>query len=266
MRRLRFIVGTLLGVLVLVLGPGVSAAGGPGEGAVSGSSDDEGVEGDIEITDPGTPASTGGGGGGPICHYEDLKYTTQDEQRNEIRPEETRPGVWGWWVCDDGTQEFRFFPDEEPIDPVALARSVRMDPPGPDLRTNPPASARSLVNLETWFWAQGAGTLTAGTSLGPISVEVYAIPRHLVVDPGDGTGSFTCTDVAVAYDPARPASSQTTTCGHTYRRPGTFTATATLVYDVGFTSNVGVGGPLGTVEPSTSVTVTVRESQAVVTG
>jgi hypothetical protein len=38
------------------------------------------------------------------------------------------------------------------------------------------------------------------------------------------------------------------------------------VYDVAFTSNVGAGGPLGTIQRSSSTTLTVREAQALVNG
>lgn len=51
-----------------------------------------------------------------------------------------------------------------------------------------------------------------------------------------------------------------------YESAGVFTATATLTYDVGFTSNVGDGGSLGTITTVGSVEVTVREAQAVVSG
>jgi hypothetical protein len=257
------VVGVAGAVVVTLL---ASIAGPAAAGVTDGSNEDDTVSADVEVTLPGGPGS--GGGDGPVCHYEPPKYTTQDEQHNDIRPDEvTGPGVFGWLICDDGTSEFIFFPDAQPIDPVVLARSVQLSPPPPDLRTNPDADARSLVGLETWFWAAGAGApLSRSASVGPVTVEVYATPRSLVVDPGDGTGTFVCTDLGTAYDMDRSASAQTTSCGHTYSRPGSYTATATLVYDVGFTSNVGEGGGLGTIEPSATASVTVVESQAVVVG
>jgi hypothetical protein len=263
MRRVTAVVVCVMALLALA---GTGHAQDDDDTFVGGSNDGEDVTGDVEVVLPGETGGDGGGGGGPICHYEEPRYTTQEDQREEIRPEETRPGVWGWLVCDDGTEQFIFFPDEAPIDPTVLARSVNLTPPAPDLRTNPDADATSLVNLETWFWAAGGSApMSQSASVGPVTVTVGATPRVLVVDPGDGSESFACTDFGTPYDTARPAQSQSTTCGYTYSRPGQYTATATLIYDVGFTSNVGVGGGLGTIEPSSSVTVTVQESQAVVT-
>jgi hypothetical protein len=265
MRRVTAIVVTVVALLALV---GTSHAQEDDDTFVGGNNDGDDVTGDVQVTIPGEDGSDGSGGGGPVCHYEPPKYTTQEEQANEIRPDEvTGPGVFGWLICDDGTSQFIFFPDAQPIDPVVLARSVQLSPPPPDLHTNPETDARSLVGLETWFWAAGAGApLSRSASVGPVTVEVYATPRSLVVDPGDGTGTFVCTDFGTAYDMDRPASAQTTSCGHTYARPGNYTASATLIYDVGFTSNVGGGGGLGTIEPSATASVTVVESQAVVVG
>jgi hypothetical protein len=46
-------------------------------------------------------------------------------------------------------------------------------------------------------------------------------------------------------------------------RAGNYTATATVVYDVSFTSNVGVSGGLGTIEPSSTLPMAVSEAQAI---
>lgn len=66
---------------------------------------------------------------------------------------------------------------------------------------------RTLVNLDTWFWAQGlTGQQVRGTSaLGLVAV---ATPGHVQITPGDGSASFTCEWVTAKSD----------ACHHTYRR------------------------------------------------
>ena len=96
-------------------------------------------------------------------------------------------------------------------------------------------------------------------------VTVSAQPSALIIDPGDGSGAFTCTGQPPAFDPTRSASSQQSSCTHVYDVAGNHEATATLVYDVSFTSNVGVDGDLGTIEASSTTPLTVNEAQAVVT-
>ena len=45
---------------------------------------------------------------------------------------------------------------------------------------------------------------------------------------------------------------------------GAYTLTATVTYEVGWSSSTGEGGGLGTLERSTSVPVAVLEAQAVI--
>lgn len=243
--------------------------------------DDDAAEATAVTTSPGqpgTPGSSGGGSNEPNCtkrdgtrgylRYEGLKYTTMKEQREVIRPEEQRPGVYLHVYCDDEWQRFDCFPEVPPaaqIDPVSLAESVRIVPKAPVLRTNP-ATGRHLVNLEAWFWAETWDGVEATATAGDVSVTVSAEPRALVVDPGDGSGPFTCTGPQPAYDSTKPARAQSSNCTHTYTRAGRYTATATIVYDVSFSSNVGVGGDLGTIEPDSTTSIVVHESQALVGG
>jgi hypothetical protein len=77
-----------------------------------------------------------------------------------------------------------------------------------------------------------------------------------------GTCPITCENPP-AYDPAVPAADQSSPCTHVYQRAATVTATATLVYETSFTSNVGAGGQLGTIEPTSTVALTVSEAQAI---
>jgi hypothetical protein len=274
-------------VLALTAVPGAAGAqaeddGRDGsDGFVSGTNDGRTATGTAGTTIPGGPgrsAGGGGGDGGPNCTksdgtrdyywYEGLLFTTMEEQRTEIRPEEQRPGVYLHIHCGDEYVGFEFFPDGEaaPVDPVALAESVRITPPAPVVVTNPEAGDH-LVEVEAWFWvANWAGVTAPPATAGTVTVNVSAQPTALVVDPGDDSPAFTCSGRPPAYDRSLPAEAQSSPCSHTYSRAGTFTATATLVYEVSFTSNVGVDRSLGTIETTTPVELAVREAQAIVVG
>jgi hypothetical protein len=208
-----------------------------------------------------------GGGGSVRCWYTDLKYTTQEEQRTEIRPEEQRPGAWGWLTCSNGSETFQFFP-EEAFDPEMLARSVVITPEIPELRTNPEIVDGHLVGLPSWYWVDPADwhPLIGSANAGPLTVWVTATPRELVVTAGDGAG-LRCAGGGTPYDTSRPASSQSSACTHTYVRAGNVVATATIVFDVTWTSNAGAGGGLGTITPPAEpVGIPVHHGEAIVTG
>jgi hypothetical protein len=274
-------------VLALTAVPGAAGAQGEDDGRdgsdgfVSGTNDGRTATGTAGTTIPGGPgrsAGGGGGDGGPNCTksdgtrdyywYEGLLFTTMEEQRTEIRPKEQRPGEYLHIHCGDEYVGFEFFPDGEaaPVDPVALAESVRITPPAPVVVTNPEAGDH-LVEVEAWFWvANWAGVTAPPATAGTVTVNVSAQPTALVVDPGDDSPAFTCSGRPPAYDRSLPAEAQSSPCSHTYSRAGTFTATATLVYEVSFTSNVGVDRSLGTIETTTPVELAVREAQAIVVG
>ena len=278
----------LLGLLIgttLLLWPTPAGAGGGGDGRDGGdvlidaTGDDDEATGTVEVDfpgGPGGPGTTGGGSSGPNCtksdgtrdylHYEGLQYTTMEDQYTEIRPEEQRPGVYLHVYCGDEYVDFQFFPDGPPvpqIDPRTLAESVTITPDAPGIRTSPVAG-QHLVNLDAWFWTEEWETVSESATAGFVTVTVTAEPSELIIDPGDGSASFTCAGPAEAYDDGAPASSQSSDCTYTYRRAGRFTATATVVYDVSFTSNIGVSGDLPAIDTDASVPLAVRESQAVV--
>jgi hypothetical protein len=66
---------------------------------------------------------------------------------------------------------------------------------------------RTLVNLDTWFWADGLkpNVLQGSSAFGLIA---YATPSRLVVTPGDGSAARTCQWVM----------SKSSSCAHYYRR------------------------------------------------
>jgi hypothetical protein len=243
-----------------------------GDRRATGTNNGDSATGTAEESVPAIPASGGGGNGGPNCTTSDgtpdyLRYgprlfSTMEEQRTLYHPDEQRPGEWLHLYCGGEWLDFVFLPEEQQVDPTTLARSVTITPAAPVLHTSPGAG-NHLVNVEAWFWAEMWEGISETARAGSVTVDVTAEPMSLVVDPGDGTAPFTCPGPQPVYNPNLPASTQSSNCTHTYLRAGNYTATATVVYDVSFTSNVGVNGDLGTIEPSSTTALAVAEAQAI---
>jgi hypothetical protein len=243
---------------------------GPGNQRATGTNNGDSATGTAQDSVPAIPA--GNGGGGPNCTKSDgtrdyLRYgprlfSTMEEQRTLYHPDEQRPGEWLHLYCGDQWLDFVFLPEVQQVDPTTLARSVTIRPAAPVLRTSPGAGDH-LVNVEAWFWAEMWEGVSETTTAGSVTVNVSAEPTALVVDPGDGTSPFTCPGPQPVYDLNLPASAQSSNCTHTYLRAGNYTATATVVYDISFTSNVGVNGNLGTIQPGSTTALAVAEAQAI---
>lgn len=122
---------------------------------------------------------------------------------------------------------------------------------------NPPV--RTLVNLDTWWWAEGAADPIRGTAaLGAVAIAFYP---QLEVDPGDGSGVFTCAFTATKSD----------TCVHVYRKASQgYNARMRIVYQIRFERFGGAplptppGLPAKFTSQWRDVTVPVREVQTVV--
>jgi hypothetical protein len=90
------------------------------------------------------------------------------------------------------------------VDQAREAMGLIVLPPA-TLSFNP--TARTLVNLDTWFWAQGlSGRDLRGTSA--FGLVAVATPARLVVTPGDGSAPVTC----------RWATFKSDRCAYAYRR------------------------------------------------
>ena len=245
---------------------------GPSNRRATATNNGDSATGTAEESVPAIPAGNGGGNDGPNCTRSDgtpdyLRYgprlfSTMDEQRTLYHPDEQRPGEWLHLYCGDEWLDFVFLLEEQQVDPTTLARSVTVTPSAPVLRTSPAVSDH-LVNVDAWFWAETWESISEPATAGSVSVSVTAEPTSLIVDPGDGTSPFTCPGPQPVYNLYLPASTQSSNCTHTYSRAGNYTATATIVYDVSFTSNVGVNGDLGTIEPSSATVLAVAEAQAI---
>lgn len=58
----------------------------------------------------------------------------------------------------------------------------------PELRSSP--NGRTLVNLPTWFWLEGAADEQTGSSA--FGLVAIATIKRLRIDPGDGSEAFSC--------------------------------------------------------------------------
>jgi hypothetical protein len=271
--RITYAAASLVVAVSFLTSAALPAAGDDfGDRRVTADNDGQNASGTAREEVPGHLVSSNHSGGGPNCtksdgtpdylRYEGLQYTTMEEQRTEIRPEEQRPGEYRHVYCGAERVGFFFFPDGEPVDPRFLAETVTITPSAPVLRTSP-AATDHLVDIEAWFWAESWEPIRRSATAGSVTVNVSAQPATLIVDPGDGSEPFTCDGPQPVYNLNLPASAQSSDCTHTYTRAGNYTATATLVYDISFTSNVGVNGGLGTIDPSSTTALAVAEAQAI---
>jgi hypothetical protein len=149
----------------------------------------------------------------------------------------------------------------------------------PNVGTSPPLlTAAAVVNLPTYVYLNPGSpgafenigtTATAGTGPGAVSATVTAVPQEVVwTTDGD---SFTC-DVpeapGVPYDPSYGTTPPADACTYTYTATGTYTLSATVMYEAAWTSkNAGDAyGDLGLV-PGATVTeqITVKQIASVIT-
>ncbi|GAA3302518.1 PKD domain-containing protein [Dactylosporangium vinaceum] len=248
----------------------------------------------VEVEDPADPGGPGGpgkGNGPRVCHnpltgteipcsvpgYGDLAddgcyYRPAVGQ--ELRAAEalggpvTPPDRWYIGSCgyppSATLTRFRIFAGGVVPDPAVLAaRAVReLNLPLPAIRVNPSPPAKQLAYLPTWLWldASSWGAKSATASVPGLSVTATAKPAKLVFSTGEGA-SVTCagrgTEWTRGTDPEKPSP----TCGHTYTRPGSYSLTATVTWQISWAG----GGQTGTVPDlvtTSTVALEVTESQA----
>lgn len=131
--------------------------------------------------------------------------------------------------------------DEKPPSLLEQARTAidALDFTTPTVGVSP--AGRTLVNLDTWFWLDGVQDEVTATAF---TVTARATIRSMTVDPGDGSGPFTCQPVATTAAMAEKS------CLHKYRRSSSrgsasvggraaYPVTVTTVYGLTFTSGGG---------------------------
>lgn len=157
----------------------------------------------------------------------------------------------------DPADPFGGLDDSEEALELALAQLAL---PEPAIGLAPPVGDH-LVGLPSWFWTDTPWTpLEVAAQLGTVTSTVTATPAELTFDPGDGGPAVTCDGPGAAWAPGRE---NPPPCGHTYRRSGAYTITATIAWQVTWTSTTGQGGPLPDQTTTAAVPITAEEAQAV---
>ena len=242
----------------------------------------------------GGGGGSGGGGSGVTCEryirLENIGHVYDDQGRT------LRPVVY---VCSDGStwEQWECIPGLNPDPPgpacdsgagpspaelfAALLQraAARVDIPLPGLRHtfDQPAddgTIRAVVRAETWWWTDAPlEPVVVDDQDGPIWVSVTATPGALEIDPGDGSGTLTCTS-QLAYNhnvsyhdqvPGEPRGA----CVHVYEQvfdevAATMSVTWTIAYE-GFAPGLGAqSGSLGTQTRDQSTAFPVKEIQSVV--
>jgi len=285
-------VALLLATLVTVV-PGLVAGPASAGGEHCGYDD----QGRYHCTNPGTPGDPGepgdpGGGssepscvlgglytfcvGTSACYYEPWHEPWQ--MPPGPKPSEDAQPIVRW--CLPGGYDVYGPPaptlmwlGDEP-QPPSLAEQAetavgQIDLTLPPLLTSP--HGRSLVNLPTWYWLDGANAEQVGTSA--FGLRAIATVQDIVVDTGDGS-SITCLWVSSSAEAE-------TSCAYTYdraSRDGTATWNARPAYEVAAHAtwslrfemdgvNVVIPGAPATLDgPSSTAVLRVDEVQSVVTG
>ncbi len=288
----------------LVAGPATAASAGDDLDCYTGGGTSYGCTDPGDEGQPGDPGDTGGtGGGDPAAPTCDLQGSTGTDWSDQNRgpnfcmgenvcfntdlldlsdppagdPPTGESKARVTW-CYDGVMGppniVRIFwsDEEEPPSLLEQAREAigNIDVGTAELQISP--TGRTLVNLDTWYWLDGAEQEVTGSSaFGLVAIATF---RSVSVDPGDGTGSFTCPLVTTAAAAEKD-------CEHEYRRASTrgstsvdgraaYAASATTVYDLRFEIDgapVEFEGAPPTLEgPPAEAAVRVDEVQSRVTG
>ncbi|WP_435107142.1 hypothetical protein [Nocardiopsis synnemataformans] len=137
----------------------------------------------------------------------------------------------------------------------------------PSISMSPSADSPVLVRVPVWMWigTEDWQEETATATVPGGSVTVTATPSSTSWSMGDGT-TADCEGAGTAYDPQEhdPAE-ESPDCGHTYTLIGTHDLTASLSWDVEWSSSDGESGTLPALVTETSTSVRVVESSGVVT-
>jgi hypothetical protein len=227
------------------------------------------------------------GGGHVACRYYD------DGTGDEVNLGDIPPGDYGLGIdlvrdCwDTETNESLVFEvityqpgNSASLMPASLAELAegRLPLPLPDIAFSPPLDDPDdfvLVNLPVWLRVQNWAPLTRTASAGPVTATVTAVPvrQEWDFDPWSTTPELKggCAAQGAQYDPSVPYEAQSSPCTFTFRHssagrrgsyPDAYEAQLTVVYEVSWTSNLGVGGSLGELRRTTVRPVRVGEQQA----
>jgi hypothetical protein len=158
-------------------------------------------------------------------------------------------------------------PAPPPPTPEEIAEDLvgQLDPPPPDVHTNPPADGDQLVGLPTWLWVSNWEPVSVSGS----GVTVTARPVATYWDLGTGDPIVEC-GRGTPYDTSVPPDAQDTDCSYTYQTTsaeepgGTWDAAVSMVWSVAWTGPGGTGGSFGYGATETRFPLRSMEVQALI--
>ncbi len=149
--------------------------------------------------------------------------------------------------------------------------TVGMDPdPYTGYDSNKHNSPYTLVNIFTWFWDKaGFAPLSKTAVLNGVSATATATPTTLRFDPGDGSGSVTCTGPGREWRKSDGFNAPSGGgCGFMYRRVTAgdvpIRATLTVSWTVSWTGSTGAAGTLPPLSTTTTTPAFLVEQVEVV--
>lgn len=239
---------------------------------------------------PGGDGTPGGGGSGPApecelstsyptyCKSDGVACLLNDPAKNpqEAVEDDAGPKPEGdeeyhiaYESCSDGSGRDWFWTTGETISTEDLAlQAFGKLTFTPFTMTFNPAN-RTIVNLDTWWWAQGASTETLVGSAAA-GVRALAAPDRMEIDPGDGSGVMSCEFVTAKSDACSYRYTKASVRGSARDADGkaAYAARMRLVWAVSFEQNgspIEVDGlPTTFSSPWEESPVVVREIQTVV--
>jgi hypothetical protein len=209
---------------------------------------------------PATPSESSdrhsGGTQAPTCAYQPSPYQGHPDAVTDWPPQ-----TWYEGRCELTGAITTPVPVTS-LTPAEVARLARdqLGLPRPEIGASP--AGDQLVNLPTWLYLTGGWrTLWATASVPGISVTAWAEPTSVTWSMGDGT-TVDCPGPGTRYTPTADPGSESSHCGHTYRRAfDTAPVTATIRWSVTWSG----AGQTGTFPPLTTTNTTqfrVQESHA----
>lgn len=264
-------------------GVGATDGGGTVSVSVSTSTSIPGTNG----AGQGHPSS---GGSGPICTWTGVSSTDPYGGVTVSGSGVGGSGTWYLLVCQGASAGVAgsglvWVPGSAPSAPtraltppsaVAAQAEGEISLPSPTIDLSP--SGFSVVGLPTWMWVDPSiwRTYSASASAGGLTATATATPVSVSWDMGDGTPSVTCSGPGSAYQVGVPSDEQQTSCLHTYRtssvgqpspdgnpNDGAFVVTATITWEVSWSSSVHAAGSLAPLQTRSSTSARVEQVQSV---
>jgi hypothetical protein len=239
---------------------------------------------DVEVGTPGSndpdggsdDDSSGGSGGGPVCTHEQVELSPEVIARVGGQP--AGEGAWYVKLCvfttADGlprsTTDLVWLPEAPPaVTPEQLAQIARARLQLPSVGTHLNPATNSMVNVPVWLaLSAGWDTRSATASVPGLSVTATATPSKVRWDMGNGSSRACSGPGSVFRTGVDDPYAASPTCGFTYSDPvgegRTYTVRATVTYTITW-SGGGQSGTLADLTATGATTLTVGESQAVVT-